>query len=192
MALVLCDDVTPAEWITRSGESWNVLALYGPPGFDAYARLRFASDPEYAGQKLSDARPCRPGVSDTAVLAQLCAVLAGETTTPDDCYFAMWDGYGTVRELPRVGRMSIPNRKYHLFCGALADVGDWGRSEAVLANEPAAFIWPADHAWCIACDTDPHWAGIGAARHVIDALLAQRDVDVVAADRSTDFPFYTA
>ena len=53
-----------------------------------------------------------------------------------------------------------------------------------------AFIWPADHAWCIANDVDPHWAGVGADGSAIDELLADSRLDVVPADRSQDQPYY--
>jgi hypothetical protein len=194
MTLEYCSDVTPAEWITHSGGSWQQLALYGPSGFEKYARLRFNSDPDFDDQRISDSHRSHSD-TDEAVVARLCDLLARETTTPDDCYFAMWDGSGN--EFNRQhghGRMAIPNRSYHLFCGPLSQIGEWTSPRVPGINDPAAFIWPADHAWCIASDTDPHWAGIGASSHIVETLLVQHDLDVVASDRSDtgDQFFYTA
>jgi hypothetical protein len=53
-----------------------------------------------------------------------------------------------------------------------------------------AFIWPADRAWCVANDVDPHWAGIGADVSAIDQLLADPRLDVVPADPREDQPSY--
>jgi hypothetical protein len=53
-----------------------------------------------------------------------------------------------------------------------------------------AFVWPADHAWCFASDVDPHWAGIGADRKVVDRLVADRNLDVVHADPEERQPTY--
>jgi hypothetical protein len=47
-----------------------------------------------------------------------------------------------------------------------------------------AFIWPADHAWCVANDVDPHWAGIGADVSAVSELLADPRLDVVAATQA--------
>ena len=58
-------------------------------------------------------------------------------------------------------RMHIPNRTYYLLHGPLAGFGQWGVRET--GYNPAAFVWPADHAWCIASDVDQHWPVSGQA-----------------------------
>ncbi|WP_157227933.1 hypothetical protein [Gordonia aichiensis] len=56
--LRFCADVSAADWITRSrdatddvasGQAWKSLALFGPPEFEAYARVRFMPDPGSTG-----------------------------------------------------------------------------------------------------------------------------------------------
>ena len=54
----------------------------------------------------------------------------------------------------------------------------------------STFIWPADHAWCVAHDVDPHYAGIGASSAAVADLLAQPDLDVVPADPRVEQPYY--
>jgi hypothetical protein len=73
--------------------------------------------------------------------------------------------------------------------------GGLGRSRDVAGSTPTplpdlAFIWPADHAWCVANDVDPHWAGIGADVSATGQLLADPRLDVVAADPRVDQPAY--
>lgn len=77
-----------------------------------------------------------------------------------------------------------------MFHGPLSDVGNWETAQGGVDWWPAAFIWPADHAWCLASDTDPHWAGIGASSDTIHMLLGQQDLDVAAAERHLGGPFY--
>lgn len=65
----------------------------------------------------------------------------------------------------------------------VSDIGDW--------DVPyPAFVWPADRAWCVAADVDPHWAGIGADTAAIDRLVADPHLDVVPADPREDQPCY--
>ena len=95
-------------------------------------------------------------------------------------------------QLPQV---VVPNRAYFLFRGPLPDAYDWGEAELLAgqtrlhALEPA-FVWPADHAWCVALDVDPHWAGIGADTHVIDQLVRDTRFDTVRADPTEKQPSY--
>ena len=81
--------------------------------------------------------------------------------------------------------------------------GDWTlRSELpssrLVTHGPAGFdqydclvaVWPADRAWCVARDVDPHWAGIGGASSLITRLVTDARLDVVPADPSEDQPSY--
>ena len=91
-------------------------------------------------------------------------------------------------------KLVLPYRAYYLFRGALAESGEWGsrvqgRSGAVFVPPPA-FVWPADHAWCIANDVDPHWAGISASQAIIDELVAAPSLDVVPTDPDGVQPSY--
>lgn len=42
-----------------------------------------------------------------------------------------------------------------------------------------AFVWPADRAWCVTCDVDPHFATIGRSAEAIDTIVTLQEVDVV-------------
>lgn len=194
--LRFCADVSPADWITRSRDDWKSLALFGPAEFEAYARVRFVPDPDHRHQSYPREKlaPVYAG-AEHAIVARTCIALAAETRSSDDCYFAIWAGYLDVEALlPGGPRMHIPNRDYHLYAGALPDIQEWEkvrtpRTSALLENPPA-FVWPADHTWCLASDTDPHWAGIGADMATIRALATRDDIDVVPADRYGRQPFY--
>jgi hypothetical protein len=185
--------VSAAGWIMSSELPWHELVVFGPSGFEAYARLRFLPDPVHAGQPETETDDDAP--SEHELLRATLDVLRQHTRAPDDCYFCLWDGWGS-NSLPRPGlnqpKVVVPNRAYFLFRGALSEFDDWGAASpgGPRSYLPPAFIWPADHAWCVANDVDPHFAGIGADSAAIDQLLAHPGLDVVAADPSMQPPHY--
>jgi hypothetical protein len=226
MALTLCSDLSPAAWLVTSSLPWDRLVTFGPAGLEAYARLRFLPDPAYEGQSENDAVDDSPSAADR--LRTLLQRLAPHTTSPDDCYCCLWDGWGELygrsttalpdlvmrTDQPAGGvqpagwapapcptpsddapKVVVPNRAYYLFHGSLTEAGDWGAANPWLSPDrlhmpEPAFVWPADHAWCIANDVDPHWAGIGADKLVIDRLVSDSRLDVVPANPDAEQPSY--
>lgn len=178
MTLTQCWDLSPAAWIVDDERPWQRLVTFGPSGFPAHARLRFLPDPIHPGQRENEAQPAADAGSELDQVRSLLDQLAPHTGTPDECFFCVWDGWGEL-EGPKV---VLPHRAYYLFEGRLSDLGS--------GMDPPAFIWPADHAWCVAKDVDPHWAGIGADRAVIDLLVDGSGLDVVHADPDEDQPSY--
>lgn len=191
MTLRVSADTSAAEWLLRSGTPWSRLVDFGPAGFEAYARLRFIPDPVRRGQAEGDAGIGADHPSDFAQARRAVHRLAPFTATPEECWFCVWDGYSDV-ELPIAGPLvELPHRSYLLLRGALSDIDDWERTLGRWPPyPPPAFLWPADHSWCFASDVDPHWAGIGAARAAVDALLADPELDVVPARPDEPKPRY--
>ncbi|WP_407342189.1 hypothetical protein [Pengzhenrongella phosphoraccumulans] len=212
MALVPCTDLSAAGWIADNDQPWDKLVSFGPSGFSAYARLRFIPDPEHEGQSENDVDHDVERSPEAHVLCMAVDGLAGWTSTPDDCYFLLWDGWysdlygsdGPARPsrapaFPRSvldgPKVVLPNRAFLLFRGPLSDFGNWGAA-VQWPGQPRshmpgpAFVWPADHAWCVTKDVDPHWAGIGADALAITSLMADDRLDVVYADPSEQPPRY--
>lgn len=203
MSLVICSDLSPAGWIVTSDIPWDRLVTFGPAGFPAYARVRFIPDPAHEGQRESDA-DVGDSPGETEQWRTLLHALAADTSCPDDCYFALWEGWGfpqSARRWPTFGvprDRQIPARSYFLFHGPLSDAeiwgtpaeaGIWGRPEFAGGGTPA-FVWPADRTWCVAADIDPHWAGVGATVSTVDRLIADRHLDAVRADPGDEPPAY--
>ena len=147
--------------------------------------------------------PGPPPPADALVLVE---VLRAATTTPEHCFFCLWDGYGwegtwpiprrrkpsgsgevqefipgpVPEEVLRGPRVHLPIRNYLLYTG---------RVEAVIARElvgdrhlqAANLWWPADRAWCVASDIDLSWTYIGGTRAVVDRLLADARIEAVPA-----------
>lgn len=124
-------------------------------------------------------------------------VLLPHTSTPDDAYFAVWDGYGELTgggvvfgpdvpggsqpippllsEVERRGpRVEHPlDRTYHLCAGplsALEQVGTFPSPIAPRFQTPNLW-WPADRRWCVATEIDYDSTLVGGSRAAVDALL---------------------
>lgn len=194
MPLTPCSDLSPAAWITGSGVPWQQLVTFGPQEFPAYARLRFLPDPTSPGQEEPDTLLAPDSPGENAQLGMALEVLGGYTRTPEDLYFCMWDGWGTPPALQGMPMVTVPERSFFLFRGGLKDFADWDspRMAGITSFDvpPPAFIWPADHAWCIAFDVDPHYAGMGAATQAIAQLVAHPILDVVPGDPTEQQPHY--
>lgn len=203
-------DMTAAEWISTADKHWWDLVTLGPPGFPTYARLRFIPDPAYEGQsehegaRQSGVLSNSEAPSDSDQLRIAVGALSQQAGSPTEGYLLIWDGWGedlfpkSVLQTPRVlvpdGELHAP-REYYLLQVSLPDFvsgaveGSWPTSKGFSMPTPG-FIWPADRAWCITSDIDPHWAGIGAEPAVIDSLLSEPRLDVVRVEAGQKLPFY--
>jgi hypothetical protein len=159
-------------------------------------------DPSDAtGSLWQGARP-RTGNLVPEVLGHLCDLLADRTTTPDDCYFGLWEGWGwigsdddsLVFRLPdsaettppppqasarRPSLVRLPGRNYLLLEGPLRaalQVGHWPRPDWFIPQSPNIF-WPSDRAWFVASEIDFDSTLVGGSRELIDALLAAPALD---------------
>jgi hypothetical protein len=170
------------------------LILFGPAGYDVYARLRFIPDPTRSGQAEADVTVPGDHPSDISRARRALHLLARFTATPGQCYFCVWEGYSDIDFPESVRRgplVSLPYRRYALLRGSLTDIDRW--EEDVCADgacAPPAFVWPADRRWCFASDVDPHWAGIGAEQAAVDVLLGDPELDVVRARPAEVQPAY--
>jgi hypothetical protein len=143
-------DADAARWLLRSEFDWWDLVRFGPPGFDTYARIAFPEDPETDDSDTT-------GASTDVVRAAL-AILTAYTTTPASGYAAIWEEWVNGDLAPEAPRVVIPHRTMLLFAGPVEALRDapalawYGSAEGVL-QEPH-LVWPADQAWCLACEVD--------------------------------------
>lgn len=149
-------DVSQARWFSERDEPWVQLCSIGPTGFERYARLFHPARP---GADVTDPHHLEDleGHLETDVLHLLLGVLGRHTSTPHDCFFGLWDGFGDIHGSPSVAwlvsdrraareappaippafppevlsgpRVSIPARDYLLFRGPLDQAGEWGAAD---------------------------------------------------------------
>lgn len=182
--LTCCRDPAAADWLLQSGTPPEQLITFGPSGFEAYARLRFIPDrlsPNQAHHEYGYDLP-QDHPSDIAQTRRALHLLAQFTSTPQECYFCVWEGYSDITLPTEAARVELPYRSYVLLRGAVTDIDAWetdlGHGCAIA---PPAFVWPLDHRWCFTSDVDPTWAGIGGDHATIRSLLADQQLDVVPA-----------
>ncbi|HEX2074912.1 MAG TPA: hypothetical protein VHF92_14095 [Geodermatophilus sp.] len=110
------------------------------------------------------------------VAARLAAVLARHTTTPDDCWFGVWSGFGFITaDAPT---LALPGREHWLVRGHIE------LAAANMADEPheqsASLWWPADRAWCVATDIDLASTFVGGSVACIADVLAADGLETAA------------
>jgi hypothetical protein len=187
-----CDDLSAANWLSKTDVSPERLITFGPAKFPAYARLRYLPDPVRPGMAEADVQLPVGHAPDIDVARTALRALARYSSSTDSCYVCVWYGYGLFRDPDLIRRpmVTIPHRKYVLFTGTVSDLDNWNDLFEAEFNSPPSFVWPADHRWCFASDVDPHWAGVGADTGVINQLIADTSLDVVAADPNEKQPTY--
>lgn len=175
----------------REVATWSGVTLGPDAQFHTVAlpEIRPETPPPWRGQGPWQGQLYLP---DATSLAE---VLRDFTTTPEQCFFGLWAGYGfvgasfvregsslaallsdAVRARPLV---ELPGREYLLYEGpveamtATAGFGD---------GQTANLAWPADHAWCLASEIDLAWTYVGGSRALIDHLLADERIEALPAD----------
>ena len=133
-------------------------------------------------------------------LSALCNVLADHTATPEQCWFAVWDGWGwqhsgavsvlgsttsdepmpPLKMAPQAWQLdmtgpsfALPGRQYHLFGGpvdAATRIGHWVTAEWFDPQSPTIF-WPEDHAWCVATEVDADTTLVGGNLDLITEII---------------------
>ena len=122
-----------------------------------------------------------------AVAARLSTVLRAHTSTPDDCFFGRWDGFGY--DLPdRENPPRLLLRGGHDVVLVRGSVTDAGRNLAPEPHEQSANLWwPADRAWCVVTDIDLTSTYVGGTRSCVAEILAASGLEAAPAspaDRS--------
>lgn len=133
----------------------------------------------------------RVGTLSLPIIGALLPHLRPATTTPNECYFAIWEGFGDSAVPPSLTpKLELPGRAYHVFSGPLAaaltsfDVMQF-HYPSLTRHMSANLWWPADHAWCVATEIDFAWTFVGASRACIDAVLADPRLEAVETSASS-------
>ena len=114
-----------------------------------------------------------------------CRTLAGLlrdfTSTPDHCFFCLWEGYGNIdpRLYKASSRVKAPGRDYLLFRGPLDAVMSFLRSTESFWGYSPNIWWPADRAWCVATDIDLFDTYVGGSRECIAAVLDSPNLEAL-------------
>jgi hypothetical protein len=134
----------------------------------------------------------------------LTDVLARYTTTPDRCWFAAWEGFGSLSDgsmaihslngatpepmPPDVYRekpaehptFRLPHRGYYIAKGPLEAALETVYG-ATWAYQSASIWWPDDRAWCVATEIDFDWTYVGGSQECVAAVLGSPDLEALPA-----------
>ena len=146
----------------------------------------------------------RVGVLANIQTNTLIALLARHTSTPEACFFCLWDGYGYLygsvarmsfrfegeptpnappravtrprRPKLRQSRVRLPYRDYLLFTGSVQQGAGW--------EDGPNLWWPADRTWCVASEIDFPYTYVGGSRSLIEEVVAHPLLESLPATTS--------
>jgi hypothetical protein len=158
----------PADWLSdRLADPWSggfiPVSAIVPSGFDAYLRVEHALHDD----AVTDARQ---GTLPQDVAEALVRILAVHTSTPAECWMAVWNGWGGMPAAPAVVRH--PDRDYVLLSAAVPMAARplWSIDAEAWDYQSASLWWPEDRAWVVATEVDFRWTYVGGREAVVDAL----------------------
>ena len=155
------------EWVLQgcASSAWTVGALI-PNTFEAVVRLSAPA----------------PGVQHWwsayremfVALGSTCARYSSPRST---LTFGIWDGHGfwsesNDKELSRISRLEMPNRKYFLLTGDSLSIGELRYPGSGEWRNPD-LVWPDDHAWFIGTDVDFWSLYVGGSLKMIQEIESQ-------------------
>ena len=111
---------------------------------------------------------------------RLAGILARHTTTPAECLFGRWDGFGYDLADPGAPPRLLlrGERDVVLVRGAVSDAV---RNLAPEPHEQSANLWwPADQAWCVVTDVDLRSSYVGGSAACIAQVLGAAGLEALA------------
>lgn len=183
--LELITDFTEADWVRKSlskaaENNEGFLAAIIPEGFEAYISVRHSP------------KKSKYHFDESLNFEKLTLLLMDYTETPEECFAAIWYGFGWrfEEEYPHlfhdmqsfVSRnyfgnrefnkyFEIPDRNYYLLKCSLLDtlkIGD--KVENYIYYEPTNMLWPKDRKWFVANEIDFHVTLIGGSAALINEI----------------------
>ncbi|MDK1327666.1 hypothetical protein [Arthrobacter sp. zg-Y1143] len=150
----------------------------------------------------------------TGSLAEVARILAGHTSTPEECLAGLWEGWGWVsgaevrhtvgtdgrsRTEPAsppfgetgvfgAARLELPGRKYLLFNAGLSLFADprWQEASGWDGLQSPNLLWPKDRQWFLATEIDFDSTLVGGSAALIDALVQSDVVECLAVPPDGD------
>lgn len=155
---------------TRQEVSWREVAIRN--GHTPHAQMQWqsiaASGSAHRPQEFDE--PATGHLPEIGARA-LVDILARFTDTPEDCRFAVWEGWGIIDRDRWSGAASLrlPDRTYILLRGPIEAAT---RSISPPFRQSAGLWWPRDRAWCVVTEIDLMWTYVGGSVDCIEAILS--------------------
>ena len=132
-----------------------------PIVFDAYARIQYPT----AGTTSARSKSAKS-------VAAVIDLLVRSTKTPDECWFAIWEGNTALDDIRESAPTAdIAGYNYFLLKGSVSRAAD--TFNGLFPN----LWWPTDHAWCVAQHFDFPCAYLGGGTKTVADLLALSEIE---------------
>jgi hypothetical protein len=134
------------------------------------------------------------GTLPLELIQPLQKILTANTASPDTCWFALWEGFGTTSHRSSA-ILRIPARAYYLFCAPLKTVevsfNTAAPFDTTAFHQTANLWWPNDKAWCVATEVDAMFTYVGGTKKVIHEIISTSvfEADFVEPSDSLSFDF---
>lgn len=207
-------DPTAGEWIAPRLLPWGAgrgtpTGSVVPTGFPAYARVlhpptvngraatwsqvaRSSGAMAHAGMQWEaiaapddDAiEPPEVGSLPAPLARALVASLRDHTTSPDLCWFAVWDGFGDLPYLP-APRLEHPGRSYVVLRADLDAAAQplWEQPGPGAARYQSPNLWwPDDRAWVVATEIDFRWTYVAGSEACVAAIVGNEGIEAYEVD----------
>ncbi|MCZ4562646.1 hypothetical protein O4160_17525 [Rhodococcus sp. IEGM 1401] len=165
----LQQNVSEAQWVDYNLDGLATITVGSlvPTAFDAFARVLYpvrASTTQHASSKT--VAPWRDQ------LESVSTVLTRHTTTPDECWFAVWEGNTALDDIRATApTAAIAGYNYFLLKGPVS------RATDTLERLSPNLWWPSDHTWCVAQHFDFPCAYLGGSTETVSDILALAEVE---------------
>ena len=171
------DEERPVRWSTVA--SWTGRAVHPLMQFERIAGLSedphdMYKDPPWGSLPQHGSIPERE-------CRTLVEVLRRFTSTPGNCFFCLWEGYGNIdtRLYKASSRVRAPGRDYLLFRGPIDAIMAFITRDGPFWGHSPSIWWPEDRAWCVATDIDLYDTYAGGRIECIEAIMSNQDLETL-------------
>ena len=174
---------SPVRWSTVA--SWTGRTVHPQMQFGRIADLSEPyQDPPWGSHP-------RYGCLPPEECRTIAEVLREFTSTPDRCYFCVWEGRGFLDPglYKKASRLRVPGRDYLLFRGPLDAVMSFLDYFPRGWSQSPSIWWPDDRAWCVATEIDLADTYVGGSDACIERVLSCRDLEAlpITTEARVDF-----
>ena len=163
----------PVRWSTVA--SWTGRTVHPQMQFERIANLSEPyQDPPWGSYP-------RYGCLPPEECRTIAEVLGEFTSTPDRCYFCVWEGWGFLDPglYKNASRLRVPGRGYLLFRGPLDAIMSFLDQIPRGWSQSPSIWWPDDRAWCVATEIDFSDTYVGGSDACIERILSCRDLEAL-------------
>ena len=171
------DEERPVRWSTVA--SWTGRAVHPLMQFERISDL--SEDPHDMYKDPPWGSHPRIGSIPERECRTLVEVLRSFTSTPGNCFFCLWEGYGNIdtRLYKASSRVRAPGRDYLLFRGPIDAIMAFITRDGPFWGHSPSIWWPEDRAWCVATDIDLFDTYVGGSEECIEAVLSNPDLEAL-------------